>query len=86
MVIISYPSTVFHGTYVLISPVFLSTYVLINTVGFSYYFGVNQNPARGFDISSSYVLMCIFAYQITVYYNCITGNDNPRCVKRMFGN
>ncbi|SMH71237.1 hypothetical protein [Candidatus Nitrosotalea okcheonensis] len=49
-------------------------------------FGTSVLLVRGFDISSSYVLMCIFAYQIAVYYNCITGNDNPRCVKRMFSN
>ncbi|MDE1863743.1 MAG: transposase, partial [Thaumarchaeota archaeon] len=49
-------------------------------------FGISVLPVRGFDISASHVLMCVFAYQIAVYYNCLFDSDNPRCVKRMLCN
>ncbi|MGI0062267.1 MAG: transposase [Nitrosotalea sp.] len=49
-------------------------------------FGIGALPVRGFDRSASYVLSCTFVYQIAVYYNCITGAENPRCVRRMLGN
>lgn len=49
-------------------------------------FGISVAPVRGFENVSSYVLMCVLAYQIAVYYNCVMDNDNPRCVKRMLGN
>ncbi|MDE1861479.1 MAG: transposase [Thaumarchaeota archaeon] len=49
-------------------------------------FGIGTLPVRGFDISASFVLSCVFVYQLAVYYNCITGNDRPRCVRRMLGN
>ncbi|MGI0007251.1 MAG: transposase [Nitrosotalea sp.] len=49
-------------------------------------FGVSTSPVIGFDNASSYVLMCVLVYQVAVYYNCITGNNNPRYIKRMLGN
>lgn len=49
-------------------------------------FGMDPSPVRGFDNVSSYLLMCVLVYQLTVYYNCITGNANPRYIKRMLGN
>ncbi|MDE1841574.1 MAG: transposase [Thaumarchaeota archaeon] len=49
-------------------------------------FGISTSPVSGFDNVSSYLLMCIFVYQITVYYNCIMGNNNPRSVRGMLGN
>ncbi|MGI0061450.1 MAG: transposase [Nitrosotalea sp.] len=49
-------------------------------------FGVSTSPVIGFDNVSSHVLMCVFVYQLAVYYNCVTGSDKPRCVKRMLGN
>jgi hypothetical protein len=49
-------------------------------------FGVSTVPVIGFSNVSSYLLMCILVYQITVYYNCIVGKDNPRCIKWMLGN
>ncbi len=49
-------------------------------------FGTSVSPVIGFDNVSSYLLMCVFVYQIAVYYNCIMDNENPRCVKRMLGN
>ena len=49
-------------------------------------FGMDSLPVRGFGNVSSYILMCVFVYQVAVYYNHITGSKNPRCVKRMLGN
>ncbi len=49
-------------------------------------FGIGTLPVRGFEMSASLVLSCVFVYQLAVYYNCITGNDRPRCVRRMLGN
>ncbi|MDH2906581.1 MAG: transposase [Candidatus Nitrosotalea sp.] len=49
-------------------------------------FGMDPSPVRGFDNVSSYLLMCVLVYQLTVYYNCITGNANPRYIKRMLAN
>ena len=49
-------------------------------------FGISTSPVVRFDNVSSYLLMCVFVYQIAVYYNCVIGSDNPRCVKRMLGN
>jgi len=49
-------------------------------------FGIGTLPVRGFEMSASFVLSCVFVYQLIVYYNCITCNDRPRCVKRMLGN
>lgn len=49
-------------------------------------FGISVLPVRGFERSASYVLTCVLVYQLAVYYNCVTGSDSPRCVKRMLGN
>jgi hypothetical protein len=49
-------------------------------------FGISTSPVSGFDNVSSYMLMCVFVYQIVVYYNCIMGNNNPRSVRGMLGN
>jgi hypothetical protein len=49
-------------------------------------FGIDPSPVIGFENVSSYILMCIFVYQISVYYNCIVGSDKPRCVRYMLGN
>ncbi len=49
-------------------------------------FGIGSLPVRGLDRSASFVLSCVFVYQLAVYYNCVTGAENPRCVKRMLGN
>jgi hypothetical protein len=49
-------------------------------------FGISVLPVRGFENTRSYVLMCVFVYQLAVYYNCVTGAKNPRCIKRMLGN
>jgi hypothetical protein len=49
-------------------------------------FRTDPSPVIGFENVSPYILMCIFVYQISVYYNCIVGSDKPRCVRYMLGN
>jgi hypothetical protein len=49
-------------------------------------FGISSVPVTGFENVSSYLLMCVFVYQVAIYYNCMVGSDNPRCVRRMLGN
>lgn len=49
-------------------------------------FGVSVLPVRGFANTSSHVLMCVLAYQLAVYWNCMMNNNNPRCIKHMLGN
>jgi hypothetical protein len=49
-------------------------------------FGISSVPVIGFDNVSSYLLMCVFVYQVAVYYNCVIGSDKPRCVRYMLGN
>jgi len=49
-------------------------------------FGIEPLLERGMDNVSSYVLMCVFAYQIAIYWNCVMGKIRPQCVKHMIGN
>jgi len=49
-------------------------------------FGIRVMPVRGFENVKSFVLVCILVYQLMVYYNCVTGMENPRIVKRMLCN
>lgn len=49
-------------------------------------FCISTVPVQGFDNVSSYLLMCVLVYQLSVYYNCVTDSTNPRCVKHMLGN
>jgi hypothetical protein len=49
-------------------------------------FGIEPLPVRGMPNASSYVLMCVFVYQIAIYYNCMMGVSKPQCVKHMLGN
>ena len=48
-------------------------------------YGIEPLPVRGYLNVSSYVLMCVFVYQVTIYYNCMTGKKNPQCIKHMMG-
>ncbi|KFM21133.1 transposase IS4 family protein [Marine Group I thaumarchaeote SCGC AAA799-B03] len=48
-------------------------------------FGVGTVPVRGLEKSASFVLLCVFVYQIAVYRNCVIGMENPRQVKCMLG-
>ncbi|MDE1765563.1 MAG: transposase [Thaumarchaeota archaeon] len=49
-------------------------------------FGISSSPVIGSENVTSYLLMCVFVYQISVYYNCIAGSDKPRCIRQMLGN
>ncbi|SRR5579885_560650 len=49
-------------------------------------FGISSVPVRGFEDVSSYLLSCVFVYQIAVYYNCVRDSKNLRCVRYMLGN
>lgn len=49
-------------------------------------FGISSVPVTGSENVTSYLLMCVFVYQISVYYNCIVGSDKPRCIRQMLGN
>ena len=46
-------------------------------------FNIRTVPVKGLYNVKSFVLICVLVYQLTVYYNCITGVENPRIVKRM---
>ncbi|WP_157926845.1 transposase [Candidatus Nitrosotalea okcheonensis] len=48
-------------------------------------FGISTSPVSGYNNVSSYLLMCVFVYQVVIYYNCILGN-NPRSIRLMLGN
>jgi hypothetical protein len=48
-------------------------------------FGISKVPVRGHPNVSSYVLTCVFVYQLAIYYNCMTGRTRPQCVKHMLG-
>jgi hypothetical protein len=46
-------------------------------------FHIRISPVKGFENTRSFVLVCVLVYQLTVYYNCMTEQENPRQVKRM---
>lgn len=48
-------------------------------------FGIEPLPVRGMRNVSSHVLMCVFVYQIAIYWNCMAGSNNPKYVKHMLG-
>ncbi len=49
-------------------------------------FRIDPVPVRGYDKVRSIVLLAVLLYQILVYHNCITGNNNPRrMIKYMMG-
>jgi hypothetical protein len=48
-------------------------------------FGISYLPVRGERNVTSYVLVCVFVYQIAIYYNCMMNSRNPQCVKHMLG-
>ena len=45
--------------------------------------GKDTVPVKGSNNVKSFVFICVLVYQLTVYYNCIIGAENPRLVKRM---
>ncbi len=48
-------------------------------------YGIEPLAVRECLNVSSYVLACIFMYQIAIYYNCVTGRTRPQCIKHMLG-
>ncbi len=46
-------------------------------------FHIRISPVKGFENTRSFVLVCVLVYQLTVYYNCMTEQENPRRVKRV---
>ena len=46
-------------------------------------FNIRVLQVKGFENVKSFVLICVLVYQMAVYYNCVTGVENPRIVKRM---
>jgi len=44
---------------------------------------VRAVPAKGFGSVKLLVLICVLAYQLMAYYNCVIGVENPRVAKRM---
>jgi hypothetical protein len=49
-------------------------------------FGISVIPVRRYVNVSSYMLMCVFVYQISIYYNCLMEKTRPQCIKHMLGN
>ncbi|MBI5145851.1 MAG: transposase, partial [Thaumarchaeota archaeon] len=48
-------------------------------------FGIEPLQVRGMHNVSSHVLMCVFVYQVAIYYNCMMGVKNPQRVKHVIG-
>lgn len=46
-------------------------------------FNIRTVSVKGLNNVKSFVLICVLVYQLAVYYNCVTGVENPRVVKRM---
>ncbi len=46
-------------------------------------FDLRVLPVKGTENVQSFVLICVLVCQLTVYYNCVIGAENPRIVKRM---
>ncbi len=46
-------------------------------------FDIRVLPVKGLHNVKSFVMICVLVYQLTVYYNCAIGAENPRTVKRM---
>ena len=48
-------------------------------------FKIDPLPVRGYRKAAAIVLLSVLIYQIMVYYNCITGNKQPKAIKHMLG-
>ena len=48
-------------------------------------FKIDPLPVRGYQKAAAMVLLSVLIYQIMVYYNCITGNKQPKAIKHMLG-
>jgi hypothetical protein len=48
-------------------------------------FRIDPLPVRGYQKAAALVLLSVLIYQIMVYYNCKTGNQQPKAIKHMLG-
>lgn len=48
-------------------------------------FRIDPLPVRGYDEACAIVLSSVLLYQILVYYNCKTENENPMAIKYLIG-
>ena len=48
-------------------------------------FKIDTLPVRGYQKAVAIVLLSVLIYQIMVYYNCITGNKQPKAIKQVLG-
>jgi hypothetical protein len=48
-------------------------------------FRIDPLPVRGYAKTCAIVLLSVLIYQLLVYYNCKTKNDNPMAIKYMLG-
>ena len=48
-------------------------------------FRIDPLPIRGYHKATGIVLLSVLIYQIMIYYNCKTGNKQPKVIKHMLG-
>jgi hypothetical protein len=48
-------------------------------------FKIDPLPVRGYQKAAAIVLLSVLIYQIMIYYNCKTGNKQPKAIKHMLG-
>ena len=48
-------------------------------------FRIDPLPVRGHQKGAAIVPLSVLIYQIMVYYNCKTGNKQPKAIKHMLG-
>ena len=48
-------------------------------------FKIDPLPVRGYQKAAAIVLLSVLIYQIMIYYNCKTGNKQPKVIKHMLG-
>jgi hypothetical protein len=48
-------------------------------------FRLDPLPVKGYQKVAAIVLLSVLIYQIMVYYNCKTGNKQPKAIKHMLG-
>jgi hypothetical protein len=48
-------------------------------------FKIDPLPVRGYQKAVAIVLLPVLIYEIIVYYNCKTGNKQPKAIKHMLG-
>ena len=48
-------------------------------------FRLDPLPVKGYQKVAAIVMLSVLIYQIMVYYNCKTGNKQPKAIKHMLG-